>query len=93
MLDQKGSSDPDFPRERQFHEAVVAHLRDRLDRRTHDGVRYIVLSKTSLDTCVLIDGERVVTRFIELKAYWGQRPNGRIGFGNGNGQGPQVELM
>lgn len=53
----------------------------------------VMVPKFGLDFAVFIqDGSRPSSLFLEVKAYGGQRQGG-VGFGNGRGEGPQVEIL
>lgn len=53
----------------------------------------VVVPKFGLDFAVFIrEQSRCRAVFVEAKAYGGQRQGG-VGFGNGRGEGPQVEIL
>src|SRR5438045_2858388 len=53
----------------------------------------VVVPKFGLDFAVFVeDAGPARPVFVEAKAYNAQRPGG-IGFGNGKGEGPQVEIL
>lgn len=74
--------------EKHFEDALAAVVRAALPERTAAIVR-----RFGLDIAVFIhDPARSRTLFIEAKSFGGQRQGG-VGFGNGRGKGPQVEIL
>lgn len=74
--------------ENHFQAAIVAVIKDLFQRRGH---RLTVLERFGLDIAIF-DGSANGPRFIEVNAFGAQRMRG-VGFGNGRGQGPQVDLL
>ena len=57
------------------------------------GLQSVVIQKFGLDVLVFLDVTPVnAVRLFEVKAY-GEQRRGGIGFGNGEGIGPQVDLL
>lgn len=76
--------------EATLHKAIVDEIRCILNEA---GVKFVVVEKFGLDIGVFIQNDdRKYAKFIELKAYVGGRMNG-VGFGNGVGKGPQVDIL
>ncbi len=81
--------------ERVLQDAVKSEIERLLARSKSLGLvrDFDVLEGFGLDLAVfatLARGSRV--RFVELKAFVGQRPGG-VGFGNGEGEGAQVDIL
>ncbi len=82
--------------EKTFHgtllRAIDKTLRDDMERNLIEG--YFILDEFGLDIAVFIEPKDgiITSKFLELKAFVGQRPNG-VGFGNRNGEGIQVTLL
>jgi hypothetical protein len=75
--------------EKEFEDALTAIVRGVLQEKTPAAV----LRGFGLDIAVFIhDPARPQTVFIEAKSFAGQRQGG-VGFGNGRGEGPQVDLL
>ena len=72
--------------EAAFQKAIVSVVRDILSAA---GRSFVVLEGFRLDVATFFDGK---VRFFEVKAFGGQRAGG-VGFGNGVGQGTQVDLL
>ena len=76
--------------EEQFQRAILSVLTDILNA---SGQQFILLKGFGLDIAVFIGRQSdAVARFIEVKAFGAQRMGG-VGFGDGRGQGPQVDLL
>lgn len=76
--------------EAQLHNATVAEVHYLLRQA---GATFILIEKFGLDVGIFIEHDgRTYTRFIEVKAFVGSRAGG-VGFGNGKGEGPQVDLL
>lgn len=82
--------------EKTFHsilrEAVEETLRNSKERNLIE--EYFVLDEFGLDIAVFIEpkGGSIISKFLELKAFVGQRPSG-VGFGNNKGLGTQIDLL
>jgi hypothetical protein len=73
-----------------FEAAVIEAIREILADAKRE---YLLVQRFGLDVAVFIRTSTGVTvRLVEAKAYRGQRAGG-VGFGNGRGEGPQVELL
>lgn len=80
----------DLQSENELRDKVVEEIEAMLN---HAGPNYKVLKGFGLDIAVLIfRGYRTQCKFIEVKAFKGQRPQG-VGFGEGRTGGNQVELL
>lgn len=87
------TDDPEIDREEEFERHVLEQIRGRLDRRTDGELVYDVIEKFGLDACFVISvRRRLKLRLVEFKAFKGQRQGG-VGFGSGQGRGPQVDLL
>lgn len=76
--------------EELFEAALTQLTRAYLDEA---GVDYTLVPKFGLDIAVFMVGDSGPTiRFIEAKSYGAQRMGG-VGFGNGKGVGPQVDVL
>jgi len=53
---------------------------------------FALLERFGLDVAVFLDGSPTTVRLLEVKAFNAQRMGG-VGFGNGRGVGPQVDLL
>ena len=85
--------EPGISSEAGFQAAVLSALRLRLESRDSPIVKYSMLEKFGLDVAILVQSQVNTTlRFIEFKAYAGQRSGG-VGFGDQRGRGPQVDLL
>ena len=63
-----------------------------IERALH-GCRTVVVPKFGLDIAVFLEDVRPhQPLFVEVKSYGGKRQGG-VGFGNGRGKGPQVDLL
>lgn len=73
-----------------LQEAVVAQCRRILEAA---GARYILLEGFGLDVAIWVVRDTLVeVKFLEMKVFTGARRGG-VGFGNGQGKGPQVDLL
>ncbi|HKM81130.1 MAG TPA: hypothetical protein VJY15_09240 [Candidatus Acidoferrum sp.] len=72
--------------EAAFQRAIVSVVKDIL---TDAGRPFVVLEGFGLDVATFLDNK---VRFFEVKAFGGQRQGG-VGFGNGVGEGIQVDLL
>jgi hypothetical protein len=73
-----------------FEAAVIQAIREILGGAKRE---YLLVQRFGLDVAVFIKATGGVTvRLVEAKAYGAQRAGG-VGFGNGRGEGPQVELL
>lgn len=82
--------------EAQFQTAITTEVTSILEREKANGflAEYFILEGFGLDLAIFLqwaDGTSTV-RFLELKAFVGSRQGG-VGFGNGRGQGAQVDLL
>lgn len=89
-MDSYAHQEPDivYP-EKQF-ESVIASL---IQTTIQNENQSVIVSRFGLDLAVFIrrpTASRAV--FIEAKSYSGQRQGG-VGFGNGRGEGPQIDLL
>lgn len=76
--------------ESEFEAAVVEVIRDLLQEASCD---YLLVPRFGLDVALFLAGPSgAYARFIEAKVYNAGRAGG-VGFGNGRGEGPQVELL
>jgi hypothetical protein len=77
--------------EMKFQEAVVALIKDVLTERNQ---QFALLERFGLDVAVFFEVPQTATavRLLEVKSFGGQRMGG-VGFGNGKGIGPQVDLI
>lgn len=76
--------------EAEFQKAIVSLVEDIL---REAALPFVVIPKFGLDVAVFLDAPPVdAVRLFEVKAFGGQRMGG-IGFGNGRGIGPQVDLL
>ena len=77
--------------EAKFQEALVSLIKDFLSAGNR---RFALLQRFGLDVAVFCEASSgaTVVRFFEVKAFGGQRMGG-VGFGNGRGLGPQVDLL
>ena len=77
--------------EAAFETAVLAVLRA---GPSMSKLPFVVVPRLGLDIAVFIGNSAESSRvhFVEAKSYGGQRPGG-VGFGNGNGEGPQVDVL
>lgn len=85
-------SEPSITSEEGFQKAVLEEVRHRL---AACDVRCVALLESfGLDAALLLRSPSCTTelRLIEFKVFNAQRPGG-IGFGNGSGRGPQVDLL
>ncbi len=76
--------------ESDLQRSVASYCRQQLEqaRRSH-----LVVDKFGLDIAIWVFGADVtVAKFVELKVFAGARQGG-VGFGNGRGEGPQVDLL
>lgn len=83
-----------FKPEGSLQEAIIEETREILERGKlgHSLVEYIILPEFGLDIAFFIQQhDRSSIYFLELKAYTGSRPG--VGFGDGNGQGREVDLL
>ena len=85
-----------FNPEETFREAVIEALRNILEQKRIAGslVEYFILQDFGLDIAVFMkwSNNHFTVRFFELKAFVGSR-QGRVGFGNQQGKGSQVDLL
>jgi hypothetical protein len=73
-----------------FEAAVIEAIREILAEAKRE---YLLVQRFGLDVAIFIRSSGGVTvRLVEAKAYGAQRAGG-VGFGNGRGEGPQVELL
>lgn len=75
--------------EKQFERALEAVIRANL----HGSVASAIVPRFGLDFAIFMhhaNSSRIV--FVEAKSYGGQRQGG-VGFGNGLGEGPQVDIL
>lgn len=85
--------EPTISSESEFQSSVLSALRSRLETQGRADLQYAVLERFGLDTAILVSCRlSTVIRFVEFKAYAGQRPGG-VGFGSPKGEGPQVDLL
>jgi cation transport regulator ChaC len=82
--------------EEQFQTAIATEVTSILEGKKSDGslVEYFIFQGFGLDLAIFLqwaDGISTV-RFLELKAFVGSRQGG-VGFGNGKGEGAQVDLL
>lgn len=75
--------------EAEFQKALVSMI-DALLRA--ENRPFAVLERFGLDVAIFLDGLATTVRLLEVKAFNAQRMGG-IGFGNGRGAGPQVDLL
>lgn len=76
--------------ERDFQKVIVELIRNLLDGRNAD---YILLERFGLDISVILRNRKFFEFvFFELKYFCGYRPGG-VGFGNGSGEGSQVDIL
>ena len=76
--------------EKEFQKHLVDAIHIILKQREID---YCLLENFGLDVCIFLNQKDYqVVRFLEMKFYSGQRPDG-VGFGNSRGEGPQVDLL
>ena len=78
-----------------FKDAIVEETEEILKqaRLCHVLVEYFVLTEFGLDVAVFMQWpDRLLLRLLELKAFVGSRQGG-VGFGNGKGEGCQVDLL
>jgi len=82
--------------EETFQAAIKEGVRLALDQLISNGTlgQYFILEKFGLDIAVFLrwQDNSVSAKFLEMKAFVGSRQGG-VGFGNGKGEGPQVELL
>jgi len=85
-----GVAEPEvvYPEER-FEEAVFNVLRGGL---AAAGCAHCFVPRFGLDAAIFIGDSATKILFVEAKSYGGQRP-GAVGFGNGRGEGPQVDIL
>lgn len=91
MTDSRTPVEPqDVYPEEHFERAVVEVLRSLL---TSARVDFVLLPRFGLDTALFIRrGGSTRALLIEAKSYSAQRQGG-VGFGNGRGEGPQVDVL
>ena len=83
--------DPLLTNEADFQREVLSHISAWLTATYGNNQAYI--ESFGLDTVVfIVKNNSTIVRFLEFKAFAGQRPLG-VGFGNGRGIGPQVDLL
>lgn len=76
--------------ESAFEGAVIEAVREIL---AEAGRKHLLVQRFGLDVAVFIESSSGVgVRLVEAKAFGAQRAGG-VGFGNGRGEGPQVELL
>jgi hypothetical protein len=77
--------------EEEFQKAVVSLIEDILRK---PAIPFVIIQKSGLDVAVFPDAAAPVSavRLFEVRAYARQRM-GAVGFGNGHGFGPQVDLL
>jgi hypothetical protein len=78
-----------------LQKAITEELKDILQqgKATEPSAEYFILSSFGLDLAVFVQWQdQSSTRFLELKAFVGHRPGG-VGFGDGKGEGHQVDLL
>jgi hypothetical protein len=76
--------------ESAFEATIVEVIRGLL---AEAGCAHLLVPKFGLDVGLFLTGSAgAYARFLEVKVYAGGRP-GAVGFGNGKGEGPQVELL
>ena len=76
--------------EAEFQKVLVALIQDILREQAR---QFILVEKFGLDVAVSLDtAPSGCVRLFEVKAFGGQRMGG-VGFGNGRGIGPQVDLI
>lgn len=76
--------------EAEFERTLCAVARSIL---SEHGVRFVAIPKFGLDIAFFIwSASGLTPKFIEFKCFAGGRAGG-VGFGNGQGKGPQVELL
>jgi hypothetical protein len=77
--------------EAEFQKALVALIKDVL---TEKKQKFALLERFGLDVAVFFKAPQTATaiRLLEVKSFGAQRMGG-IGFGNGKGIGPQVDLI
>jgi len=81
--------------EDSLQQAIIEEAKEILGqiKASHSIVEYIILPKFGLDIAFFIRWHDCSSiRFLELRAYTGSRPGG-IGFGNGKGEGTEVDLL
>lgn len=94
------TTEPDISRSSRnphsmFKDAIVKELEEILKQTklSQALVEYFVLTEFGLDVAVFMQWpNRLSLRMLELKAFVGSRQGG-VGFGNGKGEGPQVDLL
>jgi hypothetical protein len=75
--------------EAEFQKAIVALIKGVL---TESNRKFALLERFGLDVAVFFEVPQATTiRLLEVKSFGGQRMGG-VGFGNGKGVGPQVDL-
>jgi len=76
--------------ESAFEAAVITAVREILAEAGRD---HLLVPRFGLDVAVFIESpDGVKVRLVEVEVFAAQRPGG-VGFGNGRGEGPQVELL
>jgi hypothetical protein len=78
--------------EAEFQKAIVSLIEDVLGAENR---RFALLQRFGLDVAVFLDAPpptASAVRLLEVKAFGAQRMGG-VGFGNGRGIGPQVDLL
>lgn len=77
--------------EAEFQKAVVTVVKAAL---TEGDRKFVLLERFGLDVAIFMEISQRSTaiRFLEVKSFGAQRMGG-IGFGNGKGVGPQVDLI
>ena len=76
-----------------YPESEFERSRAPLIERILYGCRAVVVPKFGLDSAVFLeDVGPPLPLFVEVKSYRGKR-QGRVGFGNGSGEGPQVDRL
>src|SRR4051812_35621065 len=75
--------------EAAFQSAVVSVVEDVLRAENR---RFALMERFGLDVAVFLDASPATVRLLEVKAFNAQRMGG-VGFGNGRGIGPQVDLL
>jgi hypothetical protein len=82
--------------EEQLQRAVKAEVTSILEHKKSEKslVEYFIIERFGLDIAIFIRwiDSHFSVRFLELKAFIGSRQGG-VGFGNQNGEGPQVDLL
>lgn len=76
--------------EKEFQGAILAAVKNLLGVAKR---RFVVFEGFGLDVAIFIDTPpSCILRFLEVKVFGAQRMGG-VGFGDGRGQGPQVNLL